>query len=190
MLPVPRRNRGGELTRYGEHPLESFRRQFDALFDQFFGGALAPFGEEGFGRPHWGLDVQDRDREVVVRAEVPGFDEKDLDVQLNNDELTIRAEKQQKGDGQERYSRYYRTVTLPPGIDAEKAQATYHNGVLELHLPRTEQGRGKRIPIQARQGQPSGGAEQAKGQAGTSGAREQAKTQPGASGAQKEKAKS
>jgi HSP20 family protein len=175
MLPVPRRNRGNELTRYRGHPLEMFRRQFDALFDSFFGGALAPFEEE-FGRQGWGLDVQEKDKEVVVRAEVPGFDENELDVQLNNDELTIRAEKQQKEDGQERYSRYYRSLTLPPGVDAEKAQASYRNGVLELHFPRSEQARGRRIPIQGRQGQPSPA--------------EQPKTQPGTSGGQKEKAKS
>jgi hypothetical protein len=78
---------------------------------------------------------------------VPGFDEKDLDVQLNNDMLTIRAEKKQEGEGTQRFSSYARSVSLPPGIDASKAQATYRNGVLELHFPRPPEARGRRIPI-------------------------------------------
>ncbi len=56
---------------------------------------------------------------------------------------------------------FFRTVTLPSGIDAEHAQASYHNGVLELHFPRTEQSKGRRIPVQGQQHQPEQMSQQA-----------------------------
>lgn len=151
------RSKGGEgglARRSQEHPLELFRREVSSLFDRFFqGGWLAPFGEGPASERYWDFDVQEGDTEIVVRAEMPGFEENELTVEVNNDVLTIRAEKQQKGEGEERYQSFHRSVTLPSGVDVEKAQATYRNGVLELHLPRPEGTGGKRIPIG---GQPPG----------------------------------
>jgi HSP20 family protein len=146
--PAPRRSQGGSLITRGPHPLDIFRRQFDDLFDRMWSSMLAPFGQDvGAGRG-WGFDVDQTDKEVVVRADVPGFEEKELDVRLDNDVLTIQAEKEQKGVGQQQYRSFYRSVSLPPGVDAEKAQATYRNGVLELHFPRPEGSRAKRIAVQ------------------------------------------
>jgi HSP20 family protein len=124
----------------------------DNLFDRFFGGWLTPSSEDLGPMRMWDFGVTENDKEIVVRAEMPGFDEKDLDVQLHDDVLTIKAEKEQKGDGQEEYRSFYRTVTLPQGIDAEKVQASYRNGVLELHIPRPEGSQAKRIPVQGPQG--------------------------------------
>jgi len=126
---------------------------FDALFNRFFGGwPVSPW--EGGGRAmSWGLDVEETDKEVIVRAEAPGFEAKDFDVHLNGDVLTIQAEhkeaKGQEGEAEteRRYARLRRSVTLPPGTDAEKVQATYRNGVLELHLPRKPEMLGKRIEV-------------------------------------------
>jgi HSP20 family molecular chaperone IbpA len=111
-------------------------------------GWMAPSRGEFGGERFWDFDVSEDDKEVVVRAEMPGFDEKNLDVQLHNDVLTIKAEKEQKGEGEEQYRRFFRSVTLPPGVEADKAQASYRNGVLEMHFPRSEQAQGRRIPIQ------------------------------------------
>jgi HSP20 family protein len=62
------------------------------------GGWLAPF-EQNFGAMRmWDFDVKDNDQEIVVRAELPGFEANELDVQLNNDVLTIKAEKEQKDE--------------------------------------------------------------------------------------------
>jgi HSP20 family protein len=130
-----------------QHPLERFRQEFDNLFERFWQGAFAPMERGPEQERWWDLDVKQDDKEIVVRAEVPGFNEKDLDVQLTNDMLTIRAEKKQEAEGTQRYSSYARSVSLPPGIDASKAQATYRNGVLELHFPRPPEARGRRIPI-------------------------------------------
>jgi HSP20 family protein len=134
-----------------EHPLERLRRDFDTLFDRMWSGWLAPSDQDRGSERLWDLDVTENDREVVVRAEVPGFEENELNVQLNNNVLTIRAEKEKKGDEQEEYRRYYESITLPPGINADKAQATYRNGVLEVHVPRAEGAQPKRIQVQGQQ---------------------------------------
>jgi HSP20 family protein len=146
-LPATRSSREGSIT----HPLEQFRRQFDSLFNRLFGEWPA-LSEQKFGEMRiWDFNVMDKENEITVRAEMPGFDEKELDVQLNENVLTIKAEKEQKGDGEERYRSFFRTVTLPAGIDAEKVQASYRNGVLEMHIARRPEARGKRITIQGQQ---------------------------------------
>jgi HSP20 family protein len=132
-------------------PLERFRREFDTLFDRFFGGFPVPLDPELNQMQRWDFNVDDQDKEVVVRAELPGFGEKDLDVQLHDNMLTIRAEKQQENGEDRRSLSFHRTVTLPSGIDADKVTATYRNGVLEMHIPKTEQAKGRRIPIQGEQ---------------------------------------
>jgi HSP20 family protein len=140
------------LAARGEHPLERLHRDFDTLFGRLWGGALAPFDPEMESAMRvWDFDVKENDKEIVVRAEVPGFEEKELDVQLNNGVLTIKGEKEQKDDGREEYRSFYRSVTLPDGINADKAQATYRNGVLELHIPRAEGTQPKHIQVQGQQ---------------------------------------
>ncbi len=151
MLPARWRSNGSSLATERAHPLEQFRREFDTLFDRFFGGFPAPFEPE-FGQMRWwDFGVEDQGNEVVVRAELPGFEEKDLDVQLHDNLLTIRADKQQENGEERRSSSFRRTVTLPSGTDPDKVTATYRNGVLEMHVPKTEQAKGRRIPIQGQQ---------------------------------------
>ncbi|MDB5312811.1 MAG: heat shock protein Hsp20 [Gemmataceae bacterium] len=145
-LPATRSPQGGQMAQRREHPLAQLARDFDSLFGML--GGLAP--DLGAMRV-WDFDVTENDKEVVVRAELPGFEEKEIDVQINRDTLTIRAEKEQKGDRQEEYRSFFRAVTLPPGVDPENARATYRNGVLELHIPREAGARSKRIAIEGEQ---------------------------------------
>ena len=150
-LPSTRRNQGGPLSTHREHPLERLQRDFDTLFSRLWGGWLAPSPRDVESLRVWDFDVNENDKEMVVRAEMPGFEENEIEVQLNNDMLTIKAEKEQKGDGQQEYRSFFRSVTLPPGADADKAEATYRNGVLELHIPRREEAQSRRIRIQGKQ---------------------------------------
>ena len=150
----PTSTQGGSLTRRERpyHPLDLFRHEMESLFDRFFGDGWLDSLTEEFGSTRgWGFDVDKTDQEIVVRADVPGFEENELDVRLDNDMLTIQAEKEQKGDNQRAHRRFFRQVTLPPGIDAETVQAAYRNGVLELHIPRPKGSQAKRIPVR---GQP------------------------------------
>ncbi len=151
-VPTTQRSNGGHAVARREHPLERLQRDFDTLFGRLWGGFMTPFQQEAETLRVWDFDIQENDKEIVVRAELPGFEEKEIDVQLNKDVLTIKAEKVQKGEQEREYRSFYRSVTLPSGINPEKAQATYRNGVLELHVPRDEEARPKRIQVQGDQG--------------------------------------
>ncbi len=177
-LPANRKSQGGRLATRGEDPFDRLQRDLGSLVGRLMGGWLTPLGQ-GMTPRLWDLDVNANDQEVVVRAEIPGFDENEIDVRLDRDVLTIQAEKQKKGDGREEYRTYFETVTLPSGINADGARATYRNGVLELHIPRSEEARPRRIAIGgqeagARQGQQasSGQSEAAAARASTQGAQQ------------------
>ena len=101
------------------------------------------------------VDVVERDDEVVVRAEVPGVEKKDLDVSVSENSVTIKGEtshetKEEKGDYvRSELSRgtFSRMVSLPGTVDAEKAKATFKDGILELSLPKVEKSKRKSVAI-------------------------------------------
>jgi HSP20 family protein len=137
------------LTTRAEHPLQRMRDEFDALFEQF----LSPWSEAGENLPRWGLDFQDAGQEYVVRAEAPGFELQDFDVQLSGNQLLIRAERRQESkEGNDQscsQRRLHRLVTVPSGVDPEKVEAVYRQGILELRLPKTPDALGQRIPVKS-----------------------------------------
>ena len=141
----------------GGHPLARLRDDFDELFERFLSRWPPPF-EPGFGPDRfWGLDVEDTGKEVVVRAEAPGFEAGDFDVQVTGNLLKIAAErkheaKDKKGDyhyAERRYGRFQRSVTLPAGTETDKVEARYRNGVLEVRLPKSAEVQGRRIEVKA-----------------------------------------
>jgi HSP20 family protein len=102
-------------------------------------------------------DIYEEKGELVMKTELPGIDTKDVDITLEGDRLTIKAEKKEevKEDAthhiKERYyGQYLRTVTLPYSVNKDKIEATFNNGVLELRLPKTEETKTKKIEIKAR----------------------------------------
>ena len=139
--------------------------EMDRMFEDFFPrGWMRPFRWEWpslgeMAKPFEGkipkVDVIDRDDEVVVKAELPGIEKKDLDVSVTETSVTIKGttsheEKEEKGD----YYRceisrgaYTRTVGLPSYVDADKAKATFKDGVLELTLPKVEKSKRRSIEI-------------------------------------------
>lgn len=136
----------------GDYPLARMRDEFEALFNRFFGTLPALGGDDG-GR-FWALDLDDTGKEYVVRAEAPGFEAKDFELELSGNTLMLKAEKKEekKGKGKEgvtesRYASFQRMVTLPEGFDRNRIEATYRNGVLEVHLPKTPEAAGKRIEV-------------------------------------------
>jgi HSP20 family protein len=137
-----------------ERPLARLRNDLESLFDRISGGWMTPSDmqedQDALGR----LNLEDRDDEIVVRAVVPGFEPKEIDVELDGQLLTIRAEKkQEKKSGncaEERIFRsFHETMTLPEGIKADQIEAKNRNGVLEIHLPRRDDAKPKRIPVRA-----------------------------------------
>ena len=136
----------------------------DRLFDDFLKRRwLRPFSFdwpplEGFPsllEKAPSIDIVDRDKEVVVRAEVPGIDKKDLDVSIAERTLTIKGstrseEKKEEDDyyRQEiRSGTFSRTVTLPTDVDSAKAKASFKDGVVELHLPKVRESKRHKISL-------------------------------------------
>ena len=142
-------------------PFEEMERMFD---DYFSRGWLHPFRFERPSFPRASLpfegktpnvDVIERENEIVVKAELPGVDKEDLDISVTQNSVTIKGttsheEKEEKGD----YHRceisrgaYTRTVGLPSYVDADKAKATFKDGILELTLPKVEKSKRRTVEV-------------------------------------------
>jgi len=150
-VPITQRSSSGQLTKQREHPMQRLRQDFDTLVNRLWGGWLSPFDQDLASTRMWDFDVTENDKEITVRAEMPGFEEDELDIQLNNETLTIKAQKEQRDEGKEEYCSFYRSVTLPTGVDTENVRATYRNGVLEMHIPRSPGSQPKRIKVEGSQ---------------------------------------
>ncbi|MDX2223712.1 MAG: Hsp20/alpha crystallin family protein [Rhodospirillaceae bacterium] len=103
------------------------------------------------------VDVKDSDKAVDVSFELPGLSESDVDLTLENDTLTVKGEKREEttdkttGYSERSYGAFERSVALPPGLLADKAEAAFKNGVLTVSIPKSKetQSQAKRIPIKA-----------------------------------------
>jgi HSP20 family protein len=161
--------KGKEIQKAGPtrplSPFDEMERMMDRMFEGFMPrGWLRPmFDWPSLGRlpaPFEGrmpsVDVVDRENEVVVRAEVPGVEKKDLEVSLGDNTVTIkgtmrREEKEEKGDYYRREissGSFTRTVALPAEVDGSRAKATFKDGVLELVLPKAEHAKRRSINIE------------------------------------------
>jgi HSP20 family protein len=142
----------------GTDLLQSFRNEIDRLFDQFWRGS-------GFGlwsqrrslqpEPFWGefsggfaapmVDVSEDDKAFHITADLPGISDKDVNVTLSGDVLTISGERREEREqkdrnyhfSERRFGSFRRAFTLPPGVDRDKIEANFKNGVLALTLPKT-----------------------------------------------------
>jgi HSP20 family protein len=128
-------------------PFVTFRREMDRMFDDFFtgfGGGRSLQASGGWPAVTPVVDVTETDKEIVVAAELPGLDEKDFEVTLAGDLLTIKGEKkseheQKDGDAhyvERRYGSFARTVRLPFEVGNEKVDAKYDKGVLTVRVPK------------------------------------------------------
>ena len=101
------------------------------------------------------VDVYEDEHNVTLKIEVPGIDEKDIDVRLENNTLTVhgerKIEKEEKEENYRRVERQYgsftRTFTLPTTVDFEKVSATYDKGVLKITLPKKAEAKPKQIKV-------------------------------------------
>ena len=125
--------------------------EFAPVFERFFGRWPAPFKPLWEEPEAWGLELEDKEPEVVVRAELPGFEAAEIEVLLTGEMLTIRAEHKRPPEGEKKEEvierRLERTVLLPAGTDPEKVEARYRAGVLEVHLPKTPEAMTRRIDV-------------------------------------------
>jgi len=122
-------------------------------------GRLWETGEEGlpFGEALPSLDISETDKSVEVRLDLPGVKPKEIDIRLNGNLLTIRGERreerEEKGKTYHRVERragaFSRSITLPCAIQEDEGAAEYHDGVLTITLPKTEEAKTRKIAVKS-----------------------------------------
>jgi HSP20 family protein len=154
-LPVPV-SAARESDRGGDHPLTSLHRDVNRLFDDVFRGfGLPAIGSFGRGLDWPSIELGETDKELRVTAELPGLDQKDIDISVADGVLTLSGEKRSASEDKERgysersYGRFERRIGLPKGVEPDRASATFENGVLTLTLPKSAEAidNVRRIPI-------------------------------------------
>jgi len=135
-----------------ENSIDSFRREADSLFNRFF------------DMPAWGeslspkVDIIDKKKAVVVKAEIPGMEVDDLDISLNGQYLTLLGHKKHEVNKskddyyhvESSYGSFSRTVQLPAEVDQSDVDASYKRGVLKIELKKTKPKDSKRIKIESK----------------------------------------
>jgi HSP20 family protein len=114
-------------------------------------------GDEATSTTSWSpaVDIYETESEIVVKAELPGVDKKDISLNLEKNVLTLRGERKfEKETKQENYHRiersygsFSRSFTIPASVDEERIRADYKDGILDIALPKKEQVKPKQIPI-------------------------------------------
>lgn len=151
-------------TRLASTPFQFMKRfgeEMDRLFEDFgFGrGWLTPAIERGIGEGLWAPQVEmfERDGELVVRADLPGLTKDDVNVEVNDDGITIEGERQSEQEenregfyrSERSYGKFYRRLPLPEGVNPENANATFNNGVLEITMeaPKQKASKARKLDI-------------------------------------------
>ena len=160
LLPSIWRKSDTPSVRESDHPFHFLQREMNRVFDSFFRDVdVAPFGgwDERMKAFSPSVDVKEDEMGILVKAELPGVEEKDVEVLLSDNVLTLKGEKKEEKEEKEKdyyhmersYGSFSRVISLPEGVDPEKAEASYKNGVLTIRLPRKKEAaeKGRKIPI-------------------------------------------
>jgi HSP20 family protein len=149
-----REESGGQLS-----PASGFRSEMDRLFDSFFGDVPAVWGPREWSTS-WqpAIDVEETDKQVLVRAEIPGVKPDDLDVSIQHGSLVVSGEKKESEERKEggylyqerRYGSFRREVSLPSAVDEQNVKAEYKDGVLHVTLEKSQEALPKKIQVTAK----------------------------------------
>ena len=143
--------------------LQRMEWEMERLFDSFFGPRWSPLGTRrswpGIGQDTAGLSVdvdlyEDKD-EIIAKAELPGMDKGDIEVNIADSTLTIKGEKKKEEETKDEHYYYsdrsygslVRRINLPREVQTDKARASFKNGVLEIRLPKTEEAKHKETKV-------------------------------------------
>jgi HSP20 family protein len=132
--------------------LDTFPTDLNRFFDRFFGAHAGNAGER-----RWipAMDLTETDDSVVLRADLPGMSEDDVEIEVKDRVLTIsgerKSEHEEKREGFHRversFGRFSRALNLPDGVDPEQVKANFENGVLEVRVPKPEETKATRVQI-------------------------------------------
>ncbi|MCS3726878.1 Hsp20/alpha crystallin family protein [Bradyrhizobium betae] len=168
-LPVTRKTLEPVSAQDAWRPLEALRKEVDRLFEDFSGddfwrrpfrslaGIERKLTKQFSAAP--AVDVSESDKAYEITVELPGMDEKDIEVNVANGALTIKGEKKEEKEekqkdyyvSERRYGSFERYFGLPDGVDAGKIEAAFKNGVLKVTLPKTAEAQkpAKKIEVKA-----------------------------------------
>jgi HSP20 family protein len=135
--------------------MAGMKQEMDRLFDRVFETKWDEFSALGEWAPS--MDISETKDSLVAKVEVPGMEEKDIQVALQENLLTIKGEKKHEKEEKDEhfhrversYGAFTRSVRLPVAVDASKVTATFKNGLLTVTLPKTPAAKGTTIPIKA-----------------------------------------
>jgi HSP20 family protein len=161
----------------------SFMRRFsegmEQLFNDFGSGGMMSRGMGGLFEWSPQIEVFQREGEFCIRADLPGMNKDDVRVEVRDDAIVLQGERRQENREEREgfystevsYGRFYREVPLPEGVDADQANATFRDGVLEISMPMEEgETRGRQLDIQeSRSGEQQQGRQQQQARAAGSG---------------------
>jgi HSP20 family protein len=158
MLPAVSRKKQSE----DDHPFYSLQREMNSLFDDFFRGfditprGFFQRGEVGFTPT---VDVEENEKEFIIKAEIPGVDEKEIEVTVTDDIVTIKGEKKEEKEDKGKnyyymersYGSFNRVIPLSAETESDKAEASFKNGVLNITIPKSQTAKAKatKVPIKA-----------------------------------------
>ena len=157
------KRKGAEVADSFEQPIGMLQRRMNRLFDDFFTGFdLEPFSgwADHFGGFTPKVTVKEDDTRITIEAELPGMEEKDIDISLTKDAITLRGEKREEHeerDGERRhysersYGAFQRMIPLQVEIDEDKIDARFIKGVLKIDMPKspTAQSKAKKISVRS-----------------------------------------
>jgi len=159
LIPWNREKSIRPSSRDWEHSLAIFQRDMDRLFEDLWRGFDLPMISQHEGRISPRVDVRETDGAVIVSAELPGLDEKDVDVAFSDGVLAIKGEKRTQHETEDKgysysersYGTFERRISVGTDILEEKAEAAFSNGVLTVTLPKSPEAKNqaKRIAIKA-----------------------------------------
>lgn len=144
---------GRDRTGLSAHPLSLLQQEIDRLFDGFarnlsgrVAGALMP-----------SMDMSETDKEIEITAELPGLEEKDVQLNVADNMLTIRGEKKNEREEKDKdyhllernYGSFTRTVELPPGVDPDSIKAVIAKGVLKVTVPKPTLSQARKIEVKS-----------------------------------------
>lgn len=135
--------------------LEEIQSRMTRMFEEAFGRSSFAIERTGTWSPT--VDVYETDKDYVIRAELPGIDRKDIEIEVKENALTLKGEKKREEEVKEEnyyllercYGSFSRTFTLPPIADLSKASASYRDGVLEVRVPKREEAKPQKIKIES-----------------------------------------
>jgi HSP20 family protein len=141
-------------TGNGTTLVNRFRDEMDDMFSRFFGPITTTMNDRAEWAPR--VDVEETDKAILVKADLPGVDPKDIDISVQNGELYIRgetkSEKDEKGKNYHRMERFsgsfYRVIPLPPSVDDNGVTATTAKGVVTITVPKKPEAKAKKIVVQ------------------------------------------